>query len=439
MKRDHTSLLSLRSRFILWQFVVLMPILIATLLHQQYFMPKFVDPLEEIAEEITDEVLQVKSLQLTLHMSAMPVNDYLIHGHQHEIEDFSNQRKRVDKDFAIVRAAPFGEEYERQLVEDAWLEWGQAKQLAEELLGIPNPVGLPGAGDKMEQFDRHIYDASNKLEELYRQAYEEIKEAQEETHEAQAESRWLSSISMTLALLLSLFLGAALARSILHGLTQLRTGASYVAAGHFDRQVPTSGIHELKELADSFNAMATKLHEHDAMLKDLAIHDTLTGLKNRRAFDTRLHEELQRAERYGRSLSLLMMDIDHFKQVNDSFGHQAGDSVLRTIATKITEIIRPADHAYRYGGEEFAIIAPETTIEGAHSLAERIRSVIENTSFPIPCNEDISITISIGISAFPNDTDTQESLIRWADTALYEAKGSGRNRVCIYNPRHDSE
>jgi two-component system cell cycle response regulator len=427
--------LSLRSRLMLWQIAVLAPLLLAMLLHHQYLMPKFTQPLTEIAKEITHEVLQVKNLQLTLHMSAMPVNDYLIHGNPREITAFATQRQRVDQGFNMTRNAPFGENHERQLVESAWREWEQAKGLAGELLGITDPVGKPDLGAKMERFDRSIDNASAKLEELYNLAYHEIKEAQAEAHAAHLKSNWVSLVALVLAIILSLLLGSALAHTIVFGLTSLRTSATQVAAGHFDQQVRAGGIHELEELANAFNSMAAKLQAHDAVLQDLAIRDALTGLENRRAFDTRLHEELQRAERYEHSLSLLMLDIDHFKQVNDTYGHQSGDMVLRRLASIIKDTMRPMDQVFRYGGEEFVLVVPETDMHGACSLAERIREAVASAPFPLTGHEDIHITISIGVATSTQETNACEALVSAADAALYEAKQTGRNRVCCNKNR----
>lgn len=164
-------------------------------------------------------------------------------------------------------------------------------------------------------------------------------------------------------------------------------------------------------------------------LEQLAATDGLTGLANRRAMDQTLAREYSRAQRSGNNLSLLMIDVDHFKAFNDRHGHQLGDFALRAVADVIGgSVRRPADLAARYGGEEFAVILPETTMAGACALAEQIRASIEQLA---PVGQNITpLTVSIGVGTWSAGQDTSpENLLRNADKALYQAKSHGRNRV----------
>jgi two-component system, cell cycle response regulator len=157
--------------------------------------------------------------------------------------------------------------------------------------------------------------------------------------------------------------------------------------------------------------------------------DGLTQIFNKRYFMEVLEREISRAHRYGRELSLIMFDIDHFKQVNDTFGHLAGDHVLKHLASVIKSRIRREDIMARYGGEEFAIILPEIDGNNARHLAEKIRRLIEKTVFKFE-NTEIPVTISIGVSISHSDAETPEELIKSVDEKLYEAKRKGRNCVC---------
>ena len=157
--------------------------------------------------------------------------------------------------------------------------------------------------------------------------------------------------------------------------------------------------------------------------------DFLTGLPNHRFFQTTLALELARAQRHDHPLSLLMIDLDYLKQVNDRFGHPSGDLVIRTIAATIRSGCREIDFAARYGGEEFTVILPETPLAGAIQVAERIRERIWAEEFPRIGN----ITASVGISSYPVNALTKEDLVRVADQALYVAKNGGRNRVSYFN------
>jgi two-component system, cell cycle response regulator len=164
-------------------------------------------------------------------------------------------------------------------------------------------------------------------------------------------------------------------------------------------------------------------------LKHLAGHDGLTELLNHRHTREQLQREFDRVSRYAGSLSLLMIDIDHFKQVNDRHGHPTGDTVLREVARVVKEAVRAVDVVGRYGGEEFAAILPQTDVQEARLLAERLRKAVEALAVPAP-NAIVRVTISTGIASYPApNIASPDDLIREADRALYRAKQDGRNRV----------
>jgi diguanylate cyclase (GGDEF)-like protein len=182
----------------------------------------------------------------------------------------------------------------------------------------------------------------------------------------------------------------------------------------------------LRALADS-SAIALRNAELLDRLRAQATIDPLTGCHNRRGFDEILGVEFQRAKRYQRPLTLVLLDIDHFKTINDAFGHEVGDNALQRIGRAVRHTFRNTDSACRYGGEEFALIFPETAKEEGARLAERLRVLIET----LPPNAEVprSLTASFGVAAFPEDGGDITSMIRAADRALYLAKANGRNRV----------
>jgi diguanylate cyclase (GGDEF)-like protein len=169
-----------------------------------------------------------------------------------------------------------------------------------------------------------------------------------------------------------------------------------------------------------------------AEIKHRALTDGLTGLYNHKAFKEKLSAEFKRFSRAGRPFSLLLVDIDFFKKVNDTHGHPAGDDVLRGVAQAISETLRDVDITARYGGEEFAALLMDTDSFGALSMAERLRRHIARTGFRTE-GSTLSVTVSIGISSCPEDTQGQEELIEFADRALYRAKAGGRNRSMAWN------
>jgi two-component system, cell cycle response regulator len=179
---------------------------------------------------------------------------------------------------------------------------------------------------------------------------------------------------------------------------------------------------------------ARKLGDTLEQLRLLSIRDGLTGLKNRREFERLLTEEWQRCARFQRPFALVVADIDFFKVVNDTYGHAAGDVVLKHVAGFLDTQIRTVDHLARVGGEEFAIIIVETTLEDARQTMERLLALMASTPCTLPDGAGVvKVTLSAGIAMMPDDADTTQALFELADKALYSAKRHGRNRVMTAN------
>ncbi len=175
----------------------------------------------------------------------------------------------------------------------------------------------------------------------------------------------------------------------------------------------------------------TEKSQAEEELKHLASHDHLTGLYNHYEMKLRLSDEIERASRYNHKLSVFMLDIDRFKDVNDTYGHQTGDSVLKAFAEILESSIRNTDFAARYGGEEFVIILPETKLPKAEELAERLRKQIADYPFQVKIDKKLNLTTSIGVATFPNHVQTAQELLEAADSAMYAAKEAGRNNVRV--------
>jgi diguanylate cyclase (GGDEF)-like protein len=172
----------------------------------------------------------------------------------------------------------------------------------------------------------------------------------------------------------------------------------------------------------------TELALYEHRLLEMNMRDGLTGVYNRRFLEKRLAEEFERHKRYSRHFSIVMFDIDFFKKVNDTYGHQCGDFILKGVSAKVASMIRKTDFLARYGGEEFCCLLPETNLASATLLAERFRKSIADLNH-VYQEKDISVTISLGVSELENQFSTPGCLLERADEALYQAKNSGRNRV----------
>ncbi len=197
-----------------------------------------------------------------------------------------------------------------------------------------------------------------------------------------------------------------------------------------------------------YREYSTKIEDEKRLAEYQAVHDGLTGLYTQKYFKEHLEREISRSHRYSRPLSLIMCDVDHFKEFNDTHGHLAGDAALRTVAEIITESVRTSDIVARYGGEEFAVLLMEAGHEEAQSVANRIKTLtdqamevadrikdkVEHTQIPVD-HTHATVTLSMGVSSYGGDPDYKpEYLIGQADHALYESKNNGRNRITIYNP-----
>jgi diguanylate cyclase (GGDEF)-like protein len=174
-----------------------------------------------------------------------------------------------------------------------------------------------------------------------------------------------------------------------------------------------------------------QLQASNLELQKLSSTDRLTGLCNRGHWEEALKVEYVRHGRYGHATSLIMFDIDHFKRVNDTYGHQVGDQVIQRVADVLRELVRDADIAGRYGGEEFAVLLPDTDKAGGAMLAERLRKVVEEQTVESEAGS-VRFTISLGVADLGYPTDDYKQLIEWADQALYASKRGGRNRVTVY-------
>ena len=235
--------------------------------------------------------------------------------------------------------------------------------------------------------------------------------------------------NVTAALVGGMFVGVGLLAYVLgllviHPLNRLAQGAATVAEGDLAVDIPVIGGGEVGRLTTIFNHMVARLREGREALERLTVTDGLTGLYNRRRLMEMLGAEAERAQRGAGPFTVLMIDVDHFKQYNDTHGHQAGDKVLARVGEVLRDVIRQIDTAARYGGEEFLLLLPQTGAEAAADVAERLRKQVSSAAL-----DGEAVTVSVGVAEFPGNGGTVEAVIAAADAALYRAKADGRDRV----------
>lgn len=237
-------------------------------------------------------------------------------------------------------------------------------------------------------------------------------------------------IFIIIGLLIWFFVGSAVSK-VTEPIENLTSTMSQIAKGNYEVEIPIlERKDEIGVLSKVFSHLVSSVRDYSEKLRQLSIHDALTGLFNNREFESRFDKEWERSVRYNISLSFFMLDIDLFKRFNDDFGHRVGDEVLKSVAKVLQENIRSSDTAFRYGGEEFCVMLPETNLEKAKIVAEKLRTKVGALpAFVAEGKETRRITISVGIASFPECTIEKERLVSLADRALYSAKEKGRNRV----------
>lgn len=249
----------------------------------------------------------------------------------------------------------------------------------------------------------------------------------EEEYLSALKASWL--LSFLLTVLIAIPIGFLLGDRLASPIRNLNQAFKAMQPGAIRQQVPVESTDELGELSESFNLMSAELSQAYEKLEELSLQDALTRLPNRRAFNHSADIILRQTKRHQRQSVLAIADIDHFKQINDSFSHIAGDKVLKLLAEILTANLREMDQIARYGGEEFVIMFPETDLNTAKKSVERLRNIIADYDWS-PIDPDIVVTISIGLVEINGaSTESLEEALTLADKKLYQAKNNGRNRT----------
>lgn len=414
--------LSLRTRFLVAMGIVFIP-LVAVAIGCGIILQHAAGVLNQIVDQPVYKLQATSQLENQIRKAHALVTEYAASPLYTLHTQFDSEAQTVEDVFAEILAKPFLGAQEYTLLSNSRREWKQSTALADLIFTTNEPKAA------LYQLDQRVNQIMFTLDQIHEAYYSEINAQRAQINET--ETRFLLIITATLGFgLIGAVVGAVLlARSVLVPLREFEKGLAHFANDDLSYRLTLNNKDELGQLAREFNNMAERLMTHQNELEDLSVRDSLTGLYNRRELETRLHEEIQRARRYNRTFSVLMLDIDYFKDVNDHYGHQAGDEVLVTVADLVRLNVRPVDVVCRYGGEELAVILPETEDKGAQIVAERIRSTIAESLTATSQGDVIRVTVSIGLATFPQDSSAGAGLIHAADQALYAAKQDGRNLV----------
>lgn len=384
---------------------------------------------QDVAARQRDEIDPTQRLRLLLLEAATPLDDYVDEGDPRLPAAYREQRQLIETAFASVHDQMPRDPELRIVVERARDDWTAADRLAAEALSVRRPPGDPRSEQLMDGFHGLVGAAEDKLGTVYHNLATDLRADHDTALRDVDRSKWLALVAAAISALAVLAGVIMIGRVIAGSVERLVTGAERFAAGDRDHRIDVSVPPELHRVAAEFNRMIGRIHESEDALANLARRDSLTLLLNRRAFDEELVEMFARQKRIGERFALLALDIDHFKQVNDRYGHGVGDDVLRQVSRTLGDQLRPFDKLFRTGGEEFAAILPGCDSTAGQKAAERLRQAIE--AQPIVTGDTrIVATVSIGVSEAGQGMQP-EQLIRAVDAALYRAKAAGRNRIAM--------
>lgn len=387
---------------------------------------RVVDDFERAQRYTHEKVEPLVVLQTKLLQSAMPVNDWLINAQPVEHDRWSRLSADIDSDYTTLRMDP-ANAHIKKLLDESAADWRAAG--GRGILLLRNSDASPGGiATQMKSFDSLIVSAVDRLKDAQLAASGRVRAQLQTARAERRQANLLIAVIWVLTPTVSLITALWLSRNVLQPIAALHEGALRFGQGDLDFVLDLKTGDEFEALADEYNYMARRLKKSRDILSRLAIRDGLTNLYNHREFHRLLHREIERSKRSQDPLSLLMLDLDLFKQFNDSFGHRQGDKTLKLIAKIIRGQIRNIDLAARYGGEEFAVILPNANAEEGVFIAERIRAAVRSEPV-IVSNELVRLSVSIGVAELTIKTPDAAALVEAADIALYAAKHQGRDRV----------
>jgi len=428
IKAPFRYLHSLRSRIIISVLVMVLPA--ALLMFSAYDSIRGSnDSLTQIIDSPLDELLKIQKTQSKILKTELPFHLYLNRGESADREAFI--RLSVDIDILLENMAKQEGLTEQDLavVTLAQNEWYEAKTLGESLLTTDNIPKARVLTAKVDQFGRHLERCATLLDEVNLSALEKIKQLRFDAQENEWKSIAMLSLVFGLGLLLAILAALSLGQSVIDPIKRLEKTVNLFGKGETGTRISLKSNSELDGLATAFNSMAERFEHIKNELNYLSVHDNLTGLFDRTKLQEEVSSEIIRAKRYDRSFSLLLMNIDNFKEVNRVYGRLVGDSVLCSVANKITATVRPTDISSRYDGDEFAVILSETDSVGAADTTQRLIEAIENNPINIGDGKLLEISVTIVTATYPADADTDIGLFAITDNSLVSSKLEKKNVI----------
>lgn len=424
MKKPRRRFYTFRGRFYLtWGagLVALTIVIVAALLSIEIMLRAY----QRAARDIIADENATQQIEMAALHAARLASGYTAYG---VTQDFEAAVERTESALALARSELNSRE-ELRLLNVATDEWELFVRLSREVTAIPNRT------DAAAILAAHRRDAQVDSMVLAFDALHDYLEQESNERVALSHTQGIRLL-VTLAIVfiiiyaISLHIGLRFIRSVVRPLRELDEAAKHFESGDLSWRLTVQTDDEFGQLANTFNGMADRLAATMQRLESLSRRDGLTGLYNRREFDERLAAELIRARRYNHAGSLLLLDVDRFKLINDRYGHQAGDAALKHLAGILQGRLREADVAFRFGGDEFAILLPETGQQDAVALAEGLRTLVAARTLQFQ-GQTLSLSISVGVGSYPECGLAPESLVAVADASLYADKAARRDGTLV--------
>jgi diguanylate cyclase (GGDEF)-like protein len=383
---------------------------------------------QDVAHRQSSEILPAQRIGLQLWDVAISVDEFVEEGNPTHKAAYRAGRTGLETDFASLLASLNEDEpVAHALVKNAEADWTAAEAFGEELVSVLRPAGDPQTVETTERFHGAVRAVSDSLAAAIEHLEGDIAADQVEANLAYERSLWLAAIGAGVCLITIVAGILLIGRVMVASVDRLVDGATLFAEGDRSHRIDIRVPPELRRVANEFNRMIGKIDAYEDLLSQKALSDVLTGLPNRRAFEEAFTRQWDSSRLSGDAFALLQIDVDHFKAINDTYGHAGGDEVLKEIAVRFTQHLRAMHPVFRTGGEEFVVLVPHAGVSDASEVGEVLRDATASNGFEV-AGRPVAVTISIGV-ADSSRFASRDKMIDAADRALYSAKVNGRNQV----------
>ena len=423
------SRLSLRVSLLISMSLAVLPLLLSAFLGYHLLNRTVIADYQDVAGRQRNQINPAQDLQLTMLQAEIPLEEYLATGRPEDLRAYRSMLQEIDRGFVQLSAQLRNDADLANLLSRAHEDWRAVENTVTDILALRESEDAKHLNEAISRFDSLQASATARLGTLCQLIESDLERDYQDASLGYERSKWIAGIAGSISLLIMVAGATMFSRTILTSIDKLVEGAEKFAEGDREHTIQVRVPRELHRVAEEFNKMIKVIQKAEASLADQARRDKLTGLLNRRSFEEAVAEAFVRLQRLGERVVLIAADIDHFKKVNDSYGHAAGDQVLGVVAQVMLKSVRSMDKVFRTGGEEFLILLAGADAIAAMETAERIRTSVESRTIRVG-EDELRVTVSLGCAELSSPQEgTVEELQKRADIALYRAKESGRNRV----------